>query len=224
MINRTLSVGACRDTGIAIIVSLVLMLLTPAANAQRPSIAAMQAQIAALEAYVNPLQTYLDVDVTTDPAKPVVRITAANLQIVSGAGATFSIPNGVGNLLVGYDEARTFGDPVCSDGFYPDESSCLSAGRVWSLVHKSGSHNVVIGQWHNYSQYAGLVAGSTNTVNGSNASVLGGFGNTASGLGSSVSGGSSNIASGSVSSVSGGNQRSATGLDDWVAGALFQDN
>jgi hypothetical protein len=45
MINRNLSVGACRDTGIAITVSLVLILLTPAAYAQRPSIADLQQAI-----------------------------------------------------------------------------------------------------------------------------------------------------------------------------------
>jgi hypothetical protein len=210
MINRTQSIGACRDTGIAISVSLVLMLLTPAANAQRPSIAAMQAQIAMLEASAVPgLGTYVQVDVTTDPAKPVVRITAANLQIVNGTGTTSSVPNGVGNLLVGYDEARTSGDPVCSDGLYADESSCLSAGQVWGLVHKSGSHNVVIGREHNYSLYAGLVAGIRNTVNGRNASVSGGFLNTA---------------SGGESSISGGLAGAATGIYDWVAGALFQDD
>jgi hypothetical protein len=185
----------------------------------------MQAQIAAHEAYINPLQTYVDVDVTTDTDRPVVRVTGANLQIVNGAGSTAATPNGVGNLLVGYDEVRTAGDPVCSWGIYADESSCLGAGHVWSLVHKSGSHNVVIGREHNYSRYAGFVAGRRNTVNAIGASVSGGLANTASGNSwSSVSGGVSNTASGDYSSVSGGSNRTAAGVDDWVAGALFQDN
>lgn len=233
--------------------TLVTWCIAPA-QAQRPSIAAMQAQIAALEAFVNPLQTYVDVDDTTDPAKPVVRVTAANLQIVNGAGTTDAIPNGVGNLLVGYDEARTTGAMVCSFGAFANEPSCVVNGGVWSLVHKSGSHNVVIGQDHNYSQTAGLVAGLQNTVNAAYASVSGGYDNTASGLRSSVSGGQTNTASatysrvsggfrntasglyssvsggqfnsasGSYSSVSGGLGRTATGDDDWAAGALFQEN
>jgi hypothetical protein len=176
-----------------------------------------------------------------------------NVHVRSGSGATNgdtgSGPsvNGLGNLIIGYDEARTINPP--SD--------------------KTGSHNLVIGEEHNYSSYGGLVAGFRNIVSGPNASVSGGWsnvatgnfssvsggllntasgtmssiggggGNTASGNAASISGGNTNIASGirssvsgglfntasgNDSSISGGQSRSVVGQSDWRAGGLFEDN
>lgn len=144
---------------------------------------------------------------------PSVMFNGVNLHVRNGAGSTNTV-NGLGNLIVGYDEARTSGND------------------------KTGSHNVVIGRRHNYSQYGGLVAGNqnsisapyasvtggaANTASGMNSSVSGGFENIASGDSSSVSGGFANTASGENSSVSGGTGRSASDIDDWVAGSLLQD-
>ncbi len=36
--------------------------------------------------------------------------------------------------------------------------------EIWFTVHKSGSHNLVIGAKHNYSKYSGLVAGYSNSL------------------------------------------------------------
>ncbi len=215
---------------------LILLLVSQPAHAVRPSIADLQAQIAALQAYTDPLQTYLSVDESV-PAKPVLRVTAANLQVVNGTGLTLNSQNGVGNLIVGYDDPRTSGDSVCSLGAFTDQAACENASEIWAISHKSGSHNLVVGWRHNYSQTSGLVAGNRNTVNGASASisgrnnvasggsssVSGGQGNEASSSTSSVSGGQSNMASGTGSSVSGGNTRTAAGINDWVAGGLFQD-
>jgi hypothetical protein len=55
-------------------------------------------------------------------------------------------------------------------------------------------------------------------------SICGGRGNRATGIASTVGGGRSNVASGDYGSVSGGNGHAAPGLDDWSAGALFEDN
>jgi hypothetical protein len=121
-----------------------------------------------------------------------------NVHVRNGLGGTDSV-NARGNLIVGYDEARTTG----SD--------------------KTGSHNLVVGWQHNYSSYGGLVAGSQNTVSAPFGSVSGGQNNTASAWVSSVSGGYTNTASGGWSSVSGGSSRSVSGFDDWRAGSLFQD-
>ena len=122
-----------------------------------------------------------------------------------------------------------------------------------SSSQRTGSHNVVVGPWHTYTSYGGLVVGESNTIFGPYASVSGGRGNTASGEGSTVSGGDSNTASGlyasvsggelniananaasvsggfsngalgNGSSVSGGSSRVAPDLYDWRAGDLFQD-
>lgn len=190
----------------------VACLLSGTALAQRPSIAAQQAQIATLQSQVASLQannvpglaSYLAVDTST-PTRPVVRVTAANFQVVNGLNNTGYI-NGLGNVIVGYDEASGIaGLPaVCSLGQYANQSPCTSAGGTWSVEHKEGSHNLVVGPYHRYSRSSGLIGGSSNTLNGDYASITGGTVNTASGFHAAISGGRQHNASGEFSSVSGG--------------------
>jgi hypothetical protein len=143
-----------------------------------------------------------------------VFIKGANLHIVNGLGSTDCIneqgeeipdcPNGVGNLIVGYNEPRE-GNNV-----------------------RTGSHNVVVGEQHNFSRFGGLVVGVLNTISGDIAVVNGGQFNIASGNWSSVSGGGfdtgagtfGNIASGSWSSVSGGWDNTASGVVSAVSGGV----
>jgi hypothetical protein len=172
-----------------------------------------------------------------------ITITGANLHIVNGLGSTDCLteqfesipdcPNGLGNLIVGYNEPR--------DPFFAGETI------------RTGSHNVVVGEEHNFSRYGGLVVGLQNEISGVFSVVSGGAGNTASGHfavvsggvfngasgrasvvsggegngaageSSSVSGGFENMASGFLSSVSGGQNRTAEGNFDWVAGSLLED-
>ena len=73
--------------------------------------------------------------------------------------------NGLGNLIVGYDEPRLSG----SD--------------------KTGSHNIVVGFRHNYSSYGGLVVGEYNEIAGGYATVSGGYNYTTNSNYTSVSGG-----------------------------------
>jgi hypothetical protein len=154
-----------------------------------------------------------------------VTITGANLHIVNGLGRTRCIseqgkeipdcPNGLGNLIVGYNEPREpeFGEDI-----------------------RTGSHNVVVGQHHNFSHIGGLVVGVFNTISGEFASVSGGESNTASGPFSSVSGGQVNTAnsegsavcggifntaSGSRATVSGGNVNTASGSTASVSGGQY---
>ena len=128
-------------------------------------------------------------------------ITGANLHIVNGTGDTDGLVNGLGNVIVGYNESRA--DPSTDD--------------------RTGSHMVVVGAENNYSSFGGIVVGERNSTSGTYSSVTGGYKNVASGPFSSVSGGENNTASGNYSSVSGGFNRIATGIYDWVAGLLFQD-
>jgi hypothetical protein len=139
-----------------------------------------------------------------------VTITGANLHIVNGLGSTDCFdeaqsqeipdcPNGVGNLIVGYNESRV---PAGED-------------------IRTGSHNIVVGQLHNFSRFGGLVVGDFNTISGDFASVSGGVGNTASFLFSSVSGGQQNTASGERSWVSGGFSNTASGAFASVSGGEF---
>jgi len=62
----------------------------------------------------------------------VIVFSGVNVQIVDGSGDTYGDVNGLGNLIVGYNELRGTSD------------------------NRTGSHNVVIGAEHNYSSYGVL--------------------------------------------------------------------
>lgn len=123
-----------------------------------------------------------------------VFFTGCNVRIVNGMGGTATI-NGVGNLIVGYDEI--------------------------SYSTKTGSHNLVVGPGHSYTSYGGLVAGQRNIISGEYAAVTGGAENFASAKGSSVSGGLVNHARGDYSSVSGGHENGADGRFSSVSGGFM---
>ncbi len=135
-----------------------------------------------------------------------IQFEGVNLQIVNGLGATSGKPddphsfdfevNGLGNLIVGYNDVFSDGPPL----------------------DVTGSHNIVVGIANNYSKYGGIVIGAYNTISGQYSSVSGGVSNTASGFFSSVSGGVSNTASGESSSVGGGLQNTASGIQSHVSG------
>ena len=107
-----------------------------------------------------------------------ITISGANLHIVNGTGST-GTTNSLGNLIVGYNK------------------------RISSSV-RTGSHNIVTGEYNNYSSYGGLLVGYANTISGKYASVSGGDNNTASGEYASVNGGRFNKASGEYATVVGG--------------------
>ncbi len=115
---------------------------------------------------------------------PHVIFKGVNLHLRNNKGKTDYL-NGLGNLIIGYDENYATPAP------------------------RSGSHNLVIGPFHGFSAYGGLIAGFHNTVSGNYASVSGGIANTA---------------SGTYSAVSGGDYRSVSGQYDWRAGAVFQED
>lgn len=140
------------------------------------------------------------VDNDGDGINETVRFTGVNVQVVSGSGATDGTINGLGNLVVGYDENN------------------------WSSTSlKTGAHNLVVGAGHSYESFGGFVAGFENTLRGEFSSVSGGLWSVASGLFSSVSGGSGNEASGNYSSVSGGQMNDATGRFSSVSGGYAND-
>jgi hypothetical protein len=136
-------------------------------------------------------------------------ISGANLHIANGLGST-QTNNGLGNLVIGYNEPRGGGQDV-----------------------RTGSHNLVFGQLNNYSSFASVITGFNNQAtafyafcatgrdnipSGNYASVTGGQGNAASGLLSSISGGASNAASGATSWVGSGNFNTAFGQLSAVSG------
>ncbi len=176
---------------------------------------------------------------------PHVILHDANLHIQNGSGAT-TIINGVGNLVVGYNEGPSTLNPGDRGGSHNlivgPEHKYLSLGgflagfrnTVTTLYASvsggynntaSGDSSSVSGGYGNgaTTRYASVSGGYENTAGGWFASVSGGYQNTASNWYSSVSGGYYNTASGFCSSVSGGLSRSAVGLYDWAAGSLWED-
>lgn len=160
------------------------------------------------------LNPYLTV---TGGQLPNVRLSGVNLQIVNGPGVT-SEANGLGNLIVGYNEVATFIDPFCSNANYPDPINCELSGGVWGTSHRTGSHYVVVGRGHSYSKYGGIVAGWSNASTGLWASVLGGAFNKAMNDYASVTGGNLNEARALYSTVSGGYQNKAREQYSTVSG------
>jgi len=132
-------------------------------------------------------------------AKKTLRITGLNVQIVNGAGST-STNNGLGNLIVGYQEASVPGGEL-----------------------RTGSHNFVGGTLNSYSSHGGLIVGHDNVIAAPYASVTGGQLNQVTSFGSSVTGGQLNRAEGSFSSVSGGCENTARGFTSKICGGIFND-
>ena len=186
-------------------------------------VAQLEAQVEALTTALEETQELLQfVSIVDDEmaglSGPHIIIEGANVHVRSGSGSTGDgchprnpdHPNcesltGLGNLIVGYNDQA----PVRRGGLRET---------------RTGSHNLIIGEFHSYSSFGGFVAGMINSVSGNNASVSGGSGNHASGSYSSISGGHLNVASGTAASVSGGQDRDANNDFNWAAGSLLEPN
>jgi len=159
---------------------------------------------AALEAAVAALTVRLDaVEAENDALKATLSgvyrngntlvFEGMNLQVVNGKGVTAS-STGLGNVIIGYNEDATKDDV------------------------RTGSHYLIIGSEHSYTNYGGIVAGSNNTSSGNYASVTGGANNSASGRYASVTGGNANKAIGDYSWASGGFNNEANGYHASASG------
>jgi hypothetical protein len=158
-------------------------------------LAAQAAELAALGARTAPLAMAL-----VDGA-PALVIDGVNVYVRDGSGDTAcdegaDACSGLGNLIVGYG---------AGDG--------ASGGR-------RGTHNLVVGDYHGYDSYGGLLAGTGNLVAAPYAVAVGGFNNAASAFGAVVTGGQGNRASGEASVVGGGAENSAEGFAASVGGGF----
>jgi hypothetical protein len=155
--------------------------------ATNSDVAALTARVATLEAANSELQTRL---AGVSRSGSTLRFNAMNVQITNGEGTT-NTTNGLGNLLIGYNE---------------------TPGA------QTGSHNLMLGITQTFTSYGGLLAGNHNSVTAPYSSITGGNTNIASALNSVVSGGSSNHATGLFSSVSGGAANTASGIRSSISG------
>lgn len=71
--------------------------------------------------------------------------TGCNVHILNGAGATGTL-NSSGNLIIGYNKNQ--------------------------VSKRSGSHNLIIGDLHEYTSYGGIVTGTENTIAAPNSVVM----------------------------------------------------
>lgn len=94
-------------------------------------------------------------------------LEGCNVIIRNNEGNTDDI-DGYGNLIIGYNEGG---------------SSCRED------CDRDGSHNIVIGKYHEWTSYGGIVAGYANFIDAPYASVLGGRLNSATGRASTVTAG-----------------------------------
>jgi hypothetical protein len=157
---------------------------------------------------------------------PTVRLTGVNLQVVNGLNRTESV-NGAGNVIIGYDEPNTFTTGnICSratannGALVIDDAGCLAAGGVLATHHKSGSHNLVLGEQNSWSSFAGIISGRINFVNEAHASVIGGVDNRSSGRQSVIVGGQGHTASANSAVVAGGIGGKATGRLSTIVGGV----
>lgn len=155
---------------------------------------------------------------------PDLYFEGVNVHVISGAGTTDAPPNGLGNLVIGYNE------PIGGVDFQGNPNDV-----------RSGSHMLVLGKGNSYSSYGGIaggiytkatapwasviggrenvasadlavvLGGQQNRASALAAVCLGGWTNQASGVGSTVAGGDGNEAAGWLSSVTGGTENTARG-------------
>ena len=133
---------------------------------------------------------------TTDAnGNDTLQLAGANLQITNGTNTTYDTQNGTGNLIIGMN-----------DEFLEAQND------------RTGSHNLIVGDNHDYTANGTVVFGLSNTTTGQASAVTGGSGNLASGMQSSVTGGVDNDATAGGASVTGGGSNLASGPGSSVTG------
>lgn len=129
--------------------------------------------------------------------QPAVVFSGVNLYLRNGVGE--STTNGTGNLVIGYNAIRSTTTNV-----------------------RTGSHNLIVGDYNNYSSYGTVVFGNFNSASAPYATVTGGSYGVVSAPNATISGGYANTVSGNGATASGGKYVNATHIDGWAAGALAE--
>lgn len=140
---------------------------------------------------------------------PTITFTGANINIVNGLNQTRSA-NGLGNLIIGYNEEPLGPVYIPLDVDSRAGSHCLVVGQGHTFGG-SGTYGVtsgcvVFGEYNRVVGYAeSVLGGSENSAAyGSANSVAGGFNNQSIGVDCNILGGASNVATGFEATVSGG--------------------
>lgn len=131
-------------------INLLLTALTP------EQLSALSTEFSQISTRLDQLETSVNGRNVIDDLVPFLSVsgndvflTNANLNIQNGVGATDTV-NGAGNLVLGYNALKA-----------------TDNDRI-------GSHNLIIGDLHAYSSYAGFVAGEENSILAPYATIAGG--------------------------------------------------
>lgn len=164
---------------------------------------------------------------------PAAVFQHVNVQVSSGSGRTDGAVNGLGNLIIGYNETSSSSIEFCSNHNYTVESQCTRGGYQWGNNVRRGSHNLIVGSNNSYDDYGSIIAGVGNTSNANYSNILGGIANYTAAVYSSISGGRynetyayfssiaggyDNISNGKYSSISGGRQNTTVGESSSISG------
>ena len=156
-----------RHAWIGATLPLAIALACGNAAAQEPTLAGLAAQVKALAAELKQANTLaarqqqaLDALRTSNEGLTsklgcVLRfsgprdfiVDGCNLHVQNGMGQT-GLLNRYGNVIIGYNKNE--------------------------VSTRTGSHNLILGDLHEYTSYGGIVSGTENTLAGSNATILGG--------------------------------------------------
>jgi len=95
-----------------------------------------------------------------------------NVHILNGAGMTNSV-NSLGNLVIGYNANQ--------------------------VSRRTGSHNIIVGDLHEYTSYGGVVTGTENTLGAPNSTIMSSGGSSTAGVpGSAIIGADRGVADGNA--------------------------
>ena len=177
---------------------------------QQEQIASLEEQLQAQEqaiASLVPLLTLVPVAERSSFGQDTWNLSGLNLRLDNGAGTTYGTSNGLGNLILGYNE---------SEGGHRDAEGNYMDGEL-----RVGSHNLVVGAGHTYGSNGSLLGGYNNALFGQGSAVLSGQASLATGTWSAILGGLDNRATAANTCISGGHSNTASGDRSSVSGGLL---
>ena len=178
--------------------------------AQQEQIASLEEQLQGQEqaiASLAPLLSLVPVAERSSFGQDTWNLSGLNVRLDNGAGTTYGASNGLGNLILGYNE---------SEGGHRDAEGNFMDGEV-----RIGSHNLVVGAGHTYGSNGSLLGGYNNSLFGQGSAILSGQASLATGTWSAILGGLDNRATATNTCISGGHSNTASGDRASVSGGLL---
>lgn len=193
--------------------------------AQQEQIASLEEQLLGQEqaiASLAPLLSLVDVAERSSFGQDTWNLSGLNVRLDNGAGTTYGASNGLGNLILGYNESEG-GHRDAEGNFMDDEVRVGSHNLVVGAGHTYGSNGSLLGGYNNslFGQGSAILSGQASLATGTWSAILGGLDNRATATNTCISGGHSNTASGDRASVSGGLLNISSGIATSILGGQY---